>query len=78
MLTIAPLMAILEEKDITQELFSELCGIPPQTLKSMYEGKSISEDNVDRICRTLDVQPHEVLTYTETDPRGHWVWVEGK
>lgn len=74
MITIAPLKALLAERDTSLEEFSAYCGITAKTLKAMYKGRCITANNVDKLCRTLNVQPYEVLTYEKNDPEGHWEW----
>lgn len=76
MISAAPLRELMFEKEITFEELSQLSGISKNALKNMCRGSDISPHNVDVLCQLFKCQPKDIITYTKSNPKGHWVFVE--
>ncbi|MCI8404710.1 MAG: helix-turn-helix transcriptional regulator [Clostridia bacterium] len=59
------LSAVLGAKRITQKKLAEITGISTTTVCSLYNDKvtKVSYDVLNKICKTLDCQVSDILTY---------------
>lgn len=59
------LYIILHERKITQSELAKMTGLSQNTISSLVSGKSkqIRYDTLDRICKTLEVTPGDILHY---------------
>lgn len=76
MITAAPLRKLMAEKEITFNELSQLSGISCAMLKNMCNGFCIAPHNIDILCQLFKCQPKDIITYTKSNPKGHWVFVE--
>lgn len=78
MINAAPLKRLLAERELTLEFISQATGIRIETLHLFVKGQSITPETLNLICKTLDVQPKDVIEWSPTETKGHWVYVEEK
>jgi DNA-binding Xre family transcriptional regulator len=57
------LWKILIDEGLNKVRFAELAGIYPKTLSAMGKGEGISPKVLARICKTLKVQPGDIMEY---------------
>ena len=75
MININPLIRLLAEKDLTFSELSQLTNISLHDLSLMKNGKFITKENLDTLCRILNCQPCEIIEFTKNEDKGHWEWV---
>lgn len=63
------LKALLDERGLSIRKFSEITGLPFETLRRLYndETKQYQRDTIGRICEVLDVEINELLTLIDED-----------
>lgn len=63
------LKALLDERGLSIRKFSEITGLPFETLRRLYndETKQYQRDTIGRICEVLDVDINELLTLIDDD-----------
>jgi len=63
------LKALLDKRGISIRKFSEMTGLPFETLRRLYndDTKQYQRDTVGRICEVLDVGINELLTLVDRD-----------
>ncbi len=58
-----PLWKLLIEKEMNKKRLMELTGISKSTVDKMYRGENVSLEVIDRICRQLDCDISDVVSY---------------
>ena len=58
-----PLWKLLIDKEMNKKRLMELTGISKSTVDKMYRGDNVSLEVIDRICRQLDCDISDVVSY---------------
>lgn len=58
-----PLWKLLIDKEMSKKRLMELTGISKSTVDKMYRGENVSLEVIDRICRQLDCDISDVISY---------------
>ncbi len=58
-----PLWKLLIDKEMNKKRLMELTGISKSTVDKMYRGENVSLEVIDRICRQLDCDISDVVSY---------------
>lgn len=58
-----PLWKLLIDKEMSKKRLMELTGISKSTVDKMYRGENVSLEVIDRICRQLDCDISDVVSY---------------
>ena len=58
-----PLWKLLIDKEMNKKRLMELTGISKSTVDKMYRGENVSLEVIDRICRQLDCDVSDVVSY---------------
>ena len=61
-----PLWKLLIDKEMSKKNLGESTGISKSTLDKMYRGENVSLEVIDRICRHLNCDVSDVITYRRT------------
>lgn len=63
------LKALLDERGLSIRKFSDMTGLPFETLRRLYndDTKQYQRDTVGRICEVLNVEINELLTLVDRD-----------
>lgn len=78
MISSAPLKRLLEEKGLTVQLLSQISSIDRNTIESIINAHCLTKENLSILCKFLNCQPKDLIEFTDTETKGHWVWVEDK
>ena len=57
------LWKLLIDKEMNKKRLMELTGISKSTVDKMYRGENVSLEVIDRICRQLDCDISDVVSY---------------
>ena len=77
MISAAPLLRLMAERELTAEQISQLTDIPVTRVKSFKYGYSmINRNELDVLCRVLGCQPCDLVEYKKENGGGHWEWVD--
>lgn len=65
------LSKIMGEKRLTQKAVSEKTGIRPNAISDLWHGKtkSISLENMDKLCKGLDCTPGDLFKYVDDEEK---------
>lgn len=63
------LKALLDERGLSIRKFSDMSGLPFETLRRLYndDTKQYQRDTIGRICEVLDVDINDLLTLVDRD-----------
>ncbi len=61
------LFDLMQHRDITKTGLAETVGISSATLAKLSAHKPVNMDIIDRICKTLSVQPSDILEYVSEE-----------
>lgn len=61
------LIDLLNRRGILKTKFAKDIGISPNTLAKLSNNEVVSLDVIDKACVYLDVQPGDILEYTNND-----------
>jgi putative transcriptional regulator len=61
-----PLWKLLIDKEMSKKSLGESTRISKSTLDKMYRGENVSLEVIDRICRHLNCDVSDVITYRRT------------
>ena len=63
------LKALLDERGLSIRKFSDMTGLPFETLRRLYndDTKQYQRDTIGRICEVLNVEINELLTLVDRD-----------
>ena len=75
MISMAPFMRLLAEREIDLEQLSQITQIPLNRLTSFKHGSVLNQEELDVICRVLNCQPCDVVEFRKGETSGHWEWV---
>ena len=75
MITMAPFMKLLAEREIDLPQLSQLTQIPLNRLTSFKYGTLLNQEELDVLCRVLNCQPCDVVEFRKNKDAGHWEWV---
>ena len=75
MISMAPFMRLLAEREIDLEQLSQITQIPLNRLTSFKHGSVLNQEELDVICRVLNCQPCDVVEFRKGETSGHWAWV---
>lgn len=56
---------ILSERKISQEQLSRLSELSSVTISKILNGKSCTMDSLNKIAKTLNLEPYDLLPYSE-------------
>ena len=74
-ITAAPFNRLVAERGITVSQLSQATGLSQQTLSQFRNGRAVTFDNLDVLCRTLRCQPCDLVEFFKDGSTGHWEWV---
>jgi DNA-binding Xre family transcriptional regulator len=75
MISMAPFMRLLAEREIDLEQFSQITQIPINRLAAFNHGTILNQEELDVICHILNCQPCDVVEFRKDKNVGHWEWV---
>ena len=75
MISMAPFMRLLTEREIDLEQLSQVTQIPLNRLLSFRHGTVLNQEELDVICRVLNCQPCDVVEFRKEKTSGHWEWI---
>ena len=75
MISMAPFMRLLAEREIDLEQLSQITEIPINRLNSFKHGSVLNQEELDAICRVLNCQPCDVVEFRKSEASGHWEWI---
>lgn len=58
----------LEEKGIKKIDLRNKYGINPKTVDSLVKNKSVTVDTIMTLCKLLDCQPGDIMSFVPDDP----------
>jgi len=75
MISMAPFLRLLVEREIDLEQLSQITQIPNERLTLFKYGTILNQEELDVICRVLNCQPCDVVEFRKEKDSGHWEWV---
>lgn len=65
------LRELMAERDWNQKELATRTGMRPNLVMELYHGlwKSIKPETLDKLCKTFECQPGDLLTYEEDKPQ---------
>lgn len=75
MISMAPFMRLLAEREIDLEQLSQITQIPTSRLALFGHGTLLNQQELDIICKFLNCQPCDVVEFRKNKDAGHWEWV---
>jgi len=78
MINTDPFFRLLEERNLTMTVVSQLSGIPPKDLVAFSKGRKITAHLVGQLCSVLKCQPCEIIEFSKSETKGHWEWIADK
>ena len=77
MISAAPLLRLMAERELTTEQISQLTDIPVTRVKSFKYGFTmVNQKELDVLCRVLNCQPCDLVEYRKEARGGHWEWID--
>lgn len=67
MISAGPLRRLLIEREITPSLLADASGLPLSTVKNFIADNGITIDNINKLCKALNVQPKDLIKYYEKE-----------
>lgn len=71
-----PFLRLLTERGISMDQIINLSGLDYFEIFSFKNGKNITQEKLDVLCKILNCQPCDLIAFHKSDSTGHWEWVE--
>lgn len=75
MINADPLRRLMAENEISNSQLAQLSGLSEHDISVMLKGKKITKTNLELLCKILKCQPCDIIEYSKSDSKGHWVYI---